>query len=88
MVINMVRVMVTGISGFLGHHFAEDLLKNTDWEIIGIDRLDYASADGFDKLRDVEAYDNKRVKIYTHDLNTPFGEGLIKEIGNIDYINA
>ncbi len=77
---------MTGISGFLGHHFAEDLLKNTDWEIIGIDRLDYASADGFDKLRDVDAYDNDRVKLYVHDLTTPIREGLAKEIGEIDYV--
>jgi len=82
----MTRVLITGISGFVGHHFVEHYLKNTDWEIIGIDRLDYASPDGYDKLRDVKAFDNGRVTVYAHDLNTPITIGLAKEIGEVDYI--
>lgn len=80
------RILLTGITGFVGHHFAEDFLKNTTWDIVGMGRLDYSSKDGFDKLRDIHAYDNKRVTIFTHDLNTELGEGLIKEIGDVDYI--
>jgi dTDP-glucose 4,6-dehydratase len=80
------KVLLTGITGFVGHHFVEHLLKNTDWDIIGVDRLDYASSDGFDKLRDIKAFDENRVKVFTHDLNAPIMEGLAKEIGDIDYV--
>jgi dTDP-glucose 4,6-dehydratase len=31
------RVILTGIGGFIGSHCLEYFLKNTDWEIIGID---------------------------------------------------
>jgi len=80
------RILLTGITGFVGHHVCEHFLKNTDWDIIGIDRLDYASADGYDKLRDIKAFDEGRVRMFTHDLNAPVMEGLVHEIGEIDYI--
>ena len=32
------KVLLTGISGFIGSHIAEHILKNTDWDIIGIDK--------------------------------------------------
>ena len=48
----MKRVLISGISGFIGHHFCEHIIKNTDWDVIGIDRLSYASS-GFDRLRDI-----------------------------------
>lgn len=82
----MKRVLVTGASGFLGHHVVEHLIKNTDWEVVTIDRLSHTAKNGFDRLRDVKCYDNERVFRFTHDLNQPIGEGLRKEIGHIDYI--
>ena len=42
-IIYKVKVIVTGGCGFIGHHFVEHLIKNTDWEIINIDKLTYAS---------------------------------------------
>jgi len=33
----MKRVLCTGSCGFIGYHTVEHLLKNTDWEIIGLD---------------------------------------------------
>ena len=79
------RILITGTSGFIAHHIVEHFLKNTDWEIVGIDRLDYAS-EGYDKLKDIEVFDNKRIKLYEWDLNIPLSVGLINEIGDIDYI--
>ena len=81
----MKRIMVTGGAGFLGSHFCEHILKNTDWEIVIIDKLTYAST-GFDRLRDVDVYDNERVNLFTHDFCLPFTDELIKEIGQINYI--
>ena len=37
----MSRVMVTGGTGFIGHHMIDYLLKNTDHEIVILDRLDF-----------------------------------------------
>ena len=82
----MKRVLITGASGFLGHHVVEHLLKTTDWEIVTIDRLSETTKNGFDRLREIKAFDDKRVFRFTHDLNLPIGEGLRKEIGYIDYI--
>lgn len=79
------RILVTGGAGFIGHHFCEHLLKNTNWDIVVFDRLNYASS-GFDRLRDVDVYDDKRVTILTADFSQPIKEGLAKEIGQVDYI--
>lgn len=79
------RILVTGLAGFIGHHFCEALLKNTDWEIIGVDKLNYAS-NGFNRLRDIQAFDDSRVKIFTADFTKPIVDGLADEIGQIDYI--
>ena len=79
------RILVTGGAGFAGHHFVEHLLKNTDWEIVVIDRLTYAS-NGLDRLRDIDAFDDKRVQVLTADITLPFPLGLRKEIGFPNYI--
>ena len=80
------KIIVSGGCGFFGHHFVEHVIKNTDWEVIILDKLSYAT-NGFDKLRDVEVFDEKRIKIFTADLTLPISEGILKEIGNnVDYI--
>ena len=79
------KILITGGCGFIGHHFVEHVHKNTDWDIIIIDRLSYAS-NGFERLRDTDTLNDNRVKVFTCDLILPLSEGLIKEMGEIDYI--
>jgi len=79
------KILITGGCGFIGHHFVEHVFKNTDWDIVIIDRLSYAS-NGFERLRDTETLDNNRIKVFTCDLILPLSEGLIKEIGEVNYI--
>ena len=80
------KIIITGGCGFIGHHFVEHVYKNTDWDIIILDKLSYAS-NGFERLRDTDTLNNSRVKVFTNDLVNPLPEGIIKEIGNdIDYI--
>ena len=82
---SMKKVILTGANGFIGHHVLEHFLKNTDWEVYCLDKLSYASS-GHDRIRDIKAFDDKRVKIFTTDLCMPFPEGLVHELGDIEYI--
>jgi len=79
------KIVFTGGAGFVGHHIVEHFLKETDWEIIVLDKLTYASS-GFDRLRDINCFNEERVKIFTCDLNKPLSVGVRKEIGEVDYI--
>lgn len=81
----MTTIAITGGAGFVGHHLVEHVLKNTDWSVVVLDRLTYASS-GFDRLRDISAYDDKRVRLFTADLTQPFGTGLGQELGEPEYI--
>lgn len=78
------RILVTGGAGFLGHHLVEHFLK-AGHEIVVLDRLSYASS-GFDRLRDIEVFDDKRVRILTADLCQPIQPGMLREIGKVDLV--
>jgi len=82
----MTKILVTGGCGFIGHHFVEHIFLKTDWEIIIIDKLSYASK-GFERLRDTNMLGHKRIKIFCNDLVNPVSLGIKQEIGNdLDYI--
>lgn len=79
------KILVTGGCGFLGHHVVEHLLKNTNAEVVVLDKLTYASA-GFDRLRDIAVFDDTRVRILGCDLAHPIPAGVAQEVGEIDYV--
>lgn len=84
------RILITGGCGFLGSHLVEHFLKTTTAEIVVLDRLSYASM-GFDRLRLVrEGMDaddfTRRVRMLTVDLSLPLADGVVREIGEVDYI--
>ncbi len=79
------KVLITGAAGFIGSHTVEHIHRKTDWEIIVIDKLSYASK-GLERLRHSGLVESPRVKIFTFDLRCPISEGLFTEIGEIDYI--
>lgn len=91
------RLLITGGCGFLGSHLVEHFLKTTDYEIVILDKLTYAS-NGFDRLRDIRfidarfepalraAHDHPRVKVIGCDLSQPIPEGVRQEVGAIDYV--
>lgn len=78
------KIAITGALGFVGHHFVESFIKNTDWDIVIIDRMNYSGS--LDRLRDINVYDDKRVTILTADFTLPIVENLANEIGEVDYI--
>lgn len=79
------RILITGGCGFLGHHLVEHFLKNTDAQIVILDRMTYASS-GLDRLRDIKQLDNQRLLVLGVDLSQPIPEGISREIGEVDYI--
>jgi len=79
------NIIITGGCGFIGHHFINHILINTDWNINIVDKLTYASF-GLERLKDVNALYNPRVKIFTYDLSSPISDGLAYEFGNVNYI--
>ncbi len=79
------KIICTGACGFIGSHLVEHFLKETDWDIVVLDKLNYAS-NGYDRLRDINVFDDKRVSIFNTDLSNSISSGTIKEIGKVDYI--
>ena len=79
------RIIITGACGFIGHHFLQHVLKNTDWDIVAIDKLSYSSK-GLQRLREIGALDNDRVKMLTWDLCQPISDGMFLEINDVQII--
>lgn len=78
--------MITGLCGFIGHHVADVLLEDTDWEIVGIDRIDATSTPH--RLRYIAGWQEKakRVSFVWHDLRSPVNEMAARQIGPVDVI--
>jgi len=75
------RVLITGGAGFIGHHVVEHLLKNTDWDIVCLDRLD--TSGNLNRLSDMPIWEaeKKRTKIVFHDLRAEINESVASQIG-------
>ncbi len=78
----MVRVLVTGPAGFVGHYVVEKIIKETDWDIVGLERLSYSG--NLNRMSDV--LPSERYTGIYHDLKSPIGDLLQKQIGQVDYI--
>ena len=72
--------MITGAAGFIGHHVVEHILRKTNWIVIILDKLNYASY-GLERLRNANILSNPRVRIYPVDVASPITPGIRKEIG-------
>lgn len=81
------KVVITGGCGFIGHHLIQYILKNTDWHIVIMDKLTYASK-GLSRLKELEVMpsNTSRVQLFTIDLCQPIENCIIDEIGKVDYI--
>ena len=82
------NVLVTGGAGFVAHHIIHHLLKNTDWNIVSLDRLDFSGNLNrlADMMQEFDPEDRKRVKIVFHDLRAEINPMVRKEIGDVNYI--
>ena len=79
------KVLITGITGMVGSHLADKLIKKTDWQIYGLCRW-RSPLFNIDHLLDLANKKNSRLKFLYADLNDY--SSLIKalEISKPDYI--
>lgn len=83
----MKTALITGGAGFIGHHLIEHLFKNTDWDIVCLDRLDVSG----DLNRIAEVLDGNpefkpRFKFVYHDLKAEINPHVSSELGKPDYV--
>ncbi len=81
-----IRVLITGGSGFIGSHLVEAFLRQSDFEIVILDRLD--TSGDLNRLADLECWEREkhRVKFFWHDLKAPVNDALASRIGKVDFI--
>jgi len=72
------RCLITGGCGFIGHHVVEHFVRNTEWQIVVLDKLSYASK-GYDRLRHTGVF--HQIETYCYDLSSPIPPGLFYEMG-------
>ena len=82
------NVLVTGGAGFVAHHVIDHLLKNTDWNIVSLDRLDFSGNLNriADMIQDFAPEDRKRVRVVFHDLKAEINPLIKSDIGPIDIV--
>ena len=80
--------LITGGAGFIAHNLIGQILKETDWNVVTLDRLDYSG--NLNRLHDLmTSFDpdvRKRVKIVHHDLKAELNPLVCSEVGDVDYI--
>ena len=84
----MKKVLITGGAGFIAHHIIAHIIKNTDWDIVTLDRLDLSG--NLNRLHEIldefSAADKKRLKIVFHDLKAEINSQIKSELGEPDII--
>src|SRR3989344_8491343 len=81
------KVLITGAAGFVGHHLVEHILKNSNWDIIMIDRLD--ASGNLNRITGINVWDREkdRVRMVYHDLRAEINDSVAKFLGGpFDYI--
>ena len=84
----MKNILITGGAGFIAHHIISHVIKNTDWNITTVDRLDISGNLNRldDILKEFSIEDKKRLKIIFHDLKAEINSQIKSEIGKPDII--
>lgn len=84
----MKKILLTGGAGFVGHHVIDYFLKNTDYQIISLDRLDFSGDLNriHQALKSHPQKNKDRVRVVYHDLRAEFNQQLIEQLGDVNII--
>lgn len=80
------RVLLTGASGFVGHHCLDYFVRNTDWFLVCLDSFRHKGT--YSRLSEIDI-PKDRVQILNHDLSVPIDQVLENKIignSNVDFI--
>ncbi|MGH2619336.1 MAG: dTDP-glucose 4,6-dehydratase [Anaerolineales bacterium] len=78
------RILITGAAGFFGSHLIEHVLRNTDWEVVGLVRT--SKVGHLRRIFDQGSYDEARVRLVFHDFRWPLPVYIRDDIGTVQYI--
>lgn len=82
------KCVVTGGCGFIGHHVIDTILKQTDWDVVTIDRLDFSG--NLNRLHELmlthDEKTKKRLKFVFHDLKSEINPLIFNTIGDAHYV--
>jgi dTDP-glucose 4,6-dehydratase len=80
------KVLLTGGAGFIGHHVAEHILRETFWSITFLDRLDCSG--NLNRIAEIDNWERhrRRCRFVFHDLRAPINDQLAHQLGGHDYI--
>lgn len=81
------RVLLTGVGGFVGAHMLGHIMKTTDWNVVAIDSFRHkGKTDRISDLLGSYPEYRPRMEIVTHDLLAPVSHQLDERIGRIDFV--
>lgn len=73
----MKRVLLTGASGFIGHHCLRYFLENTDWFVVCLDSFRHRGT--YSRISELDLPPDRCV-VFRHDLSVPFDRVLENRI--------
>lgn len=83
----MKHILLTGVAGFVGSHALQGIMKNTDWNIVGLDRLDSSgNLNRIGPFLEANPQYKNRFKFIWHDLKALITPTISAQIGKIDSI--
>jgi len=81
-------VLITGGAGFIAHHVIDTILRETDWKIVSLDRLDFSGNLNrlYDRLQSYDQSVKSRVKIVYHDLRAEINPLINSLLGDVNIV--
>lgn len=80
------KLLITGGMGFVGSHVIEGVLKETNWDIVILDRLDISGNISRVTSMDIWEKEKSRIKFVWWDLKAELNSFVKNEIGDVDYV--